>query len=89
MPLPRAFALMQTDDQWLRAFHERTALENGVIQLALLQEETALQGTEMKGPAVGLGFDRYCRLYVTRADGRIQRELWAASQPAEALVVRR
>lgn len=86
MPLPRAFALMQTEDQWLRAFHDNTALDAGVIQLAFV-DETALQsGGTPPAPAAGLAFDPHCRLYHSVPDrGRVERQLWAAPEPEDPL----
>ena len=57
MALPRAFALIQTEDQWLRVLHDNTALEAGVVQLAAI-EETAIDAPATDvAPATGLAFD--------------------------------
>ena len=39
MPLPRPFALIQTEDQWLRASHLNTALDNGILELAWTRDQ--------------------------------------------------
>ncbi len=86
MPLPRPFALMQTEDQWLRAFHDNTALEAGVVQLAFVDETAVTVGGEPPAVAAGLAFDPHCRLYHSvPQQGRVERQLWAAPEPAAPL----
>lgn len=86
MPVPRPFALMQTEDQWLRAFHEHTALEAGVLQLAFVDETAVTVGGEPPAVAAGLAFDPHCRLYHSIPNqGRVERQLWAAPEPAAPL----
>lgn len=84
MPVPRPFALMQTEDQWLRAFHEHTAIEAGVVKLTFV-DDTALNVEGDPPPlAAGLAFDPQCRLYHSFPDqGRVERQLWAAPESSE------
>ena len=84
MPIPRPFALMQTEDQWLRAFHKNTSIQAGVVQLAFV-EDTALNVAGDPPPlAAGLAFDPQCRLYHSfPGQGRVERQLWAAPEPFE------
>lgn len=86
MPLPRPFALIQTEDQWLRAFHENTALEAGIVQLAFVDDTALNVRGDPPLPAAGLAFDPQCRLYHSFPEpGRVERRLWAAPEPADAL----
>src|SRR5688572_19430829 len=86
MPAPRPFALIRTQDQWLRASHENTALQGEVVQL--FWHDDAAQGNDNNDPfeipGAGLAFDSHCRLYhsVTH-EGRIERLLWAAHDPLQ------
>ena len=86
MPLPRPFALMQAEDQWLRASHKDTALVAGVVQLAFIDDTSAAAAGSSPPPAAGLAFDPQCRLYHSFPEqGRVNRQLWATPEPAEAL----
>jgi phage tail-like protein len=86
VPLPRAFALMQTEDQWMRAYHDNTALDAGVIQLAAVDETSVGVSPSVPAPAAGLAFDPQCRLYHSFPDqGRVVRQLWAAPEPGDPL----
>lgn len=84
MPAPRPFALIRTQDQWLRASHENTALEGEVVQLYWVDEKTE-SGDENKicpQNGAGLAFDEHCRLYHSVPEkGRVERLLWAAHDP--------
>ena len=86
MPAPRPFALIRTQDQWLRTSHENTALQGEVVQL--FWHDDAAQGNDkhhpFEIPGAGLAFDSHCRLYhsVTH-EGRIERLLWAAHDPLQ------
>jgi phage tail-like protein len=84
VPVPRPFALMQTEDQWLRAFHKDTAIEAGVVQLAFVDDVALKVESDHRLLAAGLAFDPQCRLYHSFPDqGRVERQLWATSEPAE------
>jgi phage tail-like protein len=86
MPLPRPFALIQTEDQWLRASHENTALEAGVVQLAFEDEPAAMPAGGSTAPGAGLAFDGHCRLYHSLPrEGRVTRQLWPHRQAAAPL----
>lgn len=86
MPAPRPFALIRTQDQWLRASHENTALQGEVVQL-FWHEEAAHHNDKPDPfaiPGAGLAFDSFCRLYHSVTDeGRIERLLWAAHDPLQ------
>ena len=85
MPAPRPFALIRTQDQWLRASHDQTALEGEVVQL-YWTDETAKSNEDKPylEPGAGLAFDGYCRLYHSAPEeGRIERLLWAAHDPLQ------
>ena len=74
MPAPRPFALIRTQDQWLRASHENTALQGEVVQL--FWHDEAAQDSDKPDPfsipGAGLAFDSHCRLYHSVTDeGRI------------------
>ncbi|HKP86447.1 MAG TPA: phage tail protein [Blastocatellia bacterium] len=84
MPTPRPFALIRTNDQWLRASHDGTALQGEVAQLFWLDEKA--DGIEDEKPfltvGAGLAFDSHCRLYHSvPEEGRVERLLWAAQDP--------
>jgi phage tail-like protein len=84
MSLPRDFALIQTEDQWLRSSHENTAIEAGVLQLASEPEQVATPAGGPSRPVGGLGFDRYCRLYRSLPDeGRLTRQIWPGQESTE------
>lgn len=81
MPLPRPFALVQTEDQWLRCAHQDTALIGSVVELAFETPSSPVAAGPVPTPA-GLAFDSWCRLYHSiPEDGRLQRQLWAPSDP--------
>jgi phage tail-like protein len=84
MARPSPFALIQTDDQWLRCSHIRTALLNGSVQLAW-EEEPQLPPAEGEAPtAAGLAFDSHCRLFRTIPEhGRLEQYLWASQNPLQ------
>jgi phage tail-like protein len=87
----RPFAVIRTEDQWVRAAHDGTVidLETGGVELDWT-ETPGPAGTDPAPPG-GLAFDSACRLYRSRPDvGRIERRRWpagAATGPAEDLVV--
>jgi len=84
MPLPRPFALIQTEDQWLRASHLNTALDDGVVGLAWIADKAAASAGGPVPAAAGLAFDGYCRLYHSvPAEGRVERQLWAGGDPLQ------
>ncbi len=88
MPAPRPFSLVRTGDQWLRAAHDGTFLDvaGGVVELAwALPETTDAPEAETPPEAAGLAFDPWCRLFRAVPDeGRVERILWAASDPLGA-----
>jgi phage tail-like protein len=86
MPAPRPFALIRTQDQWLRVSHENTALEGEVVQLYWQDSDPQRHADdypfEKKG--AGLAFDSHCRVYHSLpAEGRIERLLWAVHDPLQ------
>jgi phage tail-like protein len=86
MPAPRPFALIRTEDQWLRASHDRTALEGEVVQLYWREEkaESVDADEPFSERGAGLAFDGHCRLYHSvPQEGRVERLLWAAQNPLE------
>ena len=84
MQLGRPFALMQTEDQWLRASHRGTALEDGILQLAFIDDTVVTVDGPPPGPVAGLAFDLQCRLYHSLPEaGRVERWLWASEGTAE------
>lgn len=89
MPVPRPFSLVRTADQWRRSAFSNTALLGDTVQLAWREEEIAEDALSPPSPAEGMAFDENCRLYATvRAEGRVERWLWAASgkpEPVDAL----
>jgi phage tail-like protein len=84
MALPRPFAAVQTEDQWLRCAHSHTALTGNVVELEF-EDPAASTGTKGLPPEpAGLAFDAYCRLYRSIPEkGRIERQLWAGGDPLE------
>jgi phage tail-like protein len=75
------FAMIHTEDQWIRASHENTSLdvENGVLQLAWVMEERAEDPGAIPSPAA-LAFDPWCRLYRSiPEDGQVVKSLWGDS----------
>jgi phage tail-like protein len=85
MPLPRPFALIQTEDQWLRASHENTALEAGVVHLAFPEEPAPAPASGSEKPWAGLAFDAHCRLYRSLPDqGQVMRQIWPGSPDSTA-----
>ncbi len=86
MPAPRPFALLRTQDQWLRASHEYTALEGETVQLYWRDESAVNLDDNDAFPTLGAGlvFDAHCRLFHSvPAEGRIERVLWAAQDPLQ------
>ncbi|HJQ69625.1 MAG TPA: phage tail protein [Blastocatellia bacterium] len=86
MPAPRAFALIRTQDQWLRVSHNKTALQGEVVQLFWRDEKPQTAGDHKPclEAGAGLAFDDSCRLYHSAPkEGRVERFLWAAHDPLE------
>ena len=84
----RPFALLRSGDQWLRCSHDATYLDltSGIVELAW---HTTTASVEGDAPALGAGlaFDSGCRLLHSLPDaGRVERLLWAAFDPAAAVV---
>lgn len=84
MPAPRPFALIRTNDQWLRVSHLHTALEGEVVRLFWHDEEKPGDDEPFSETGAGLTFDGHCRLYHSiPQDGRVERVLWAAQDPLQ------
>lgn len=84
MPAPRPFALIRTQDQWLRVSHDHTALEGEVVRLYWRDETAAGEDTVFSEIGAGLAFDQHCRLYHSvPKEGRVERMLWAAQDPLQ------
>jgi phage tail-like protein len=86
MPSPRPFALIRTNDQWLRASHENTALEGEMVGLYWANEDADSNTNQEAFPELGAGlaFDERCRLYHSVAkegEGQIERLLWEIHDP--------
>jgi phage tail-like protein len=80
----RPFALIRTNDQWLRVSHDHTALEGEVVRLFWHDEEKPGGDKEFSKTGAGLAFDGHCRLYHSiPEDGRVERLLWAAQDPLQ------
>jgi phage tail-like protein len=80
----RPFALIRTNDQWLRVSHDNTALEGEVVRLFWHDEEKPDEGEAFAETGKGLAFDGHCRLYHSVPDeGRVERVRWAAQDPLE------
>lgn len=85
MPAPRPFALIRTQDQWLRVSHDHTALEGEVVRLYWHDEETTGDDKPFAEIGAGLAFDGHCRLYHSiPKDGRVERMLWGAHDPLQS-----
>ncbi|HEV7474753.1 MAG TPA: phage tail protein [Pyrinomonadaceae bacterium] len=85
MPAPRPFALIRTEDQWLRVSHDHTALEGEVVRLYWREEENTSDEAAVYEVGAGLAFDGHCRLYHSiPKDGRVERVLWGAQDPLQA-----
>jgi len=79
----RPFALVRTQDQWLRAAHEDTFVDarSGAVELAW-SRPPAGDAAKDAPTAGGLAFDAACRLYRSVPDaGRVERSLWSALDP--------
>jgi phage tail-like protein len=78
--MARPFEVVRTADQWLRASHDRTALDDttGIVSLGWTDPPATTGGEPLR--ATGLAFDAECRLYRV-ADGGVERILWAAPPP--------
>src|SRR6266550_7608293 len=84
MPAPRPFALIRTQDQWLRVSHDHTALEGEVVRLYWRDETTAGADTVFTEIGAGLACDQHCRLYHSvPKEERVERMLWAAQDPLQ------
>ncbi len=86
MPAPRPFALICTNEQWLRVRHEHTALTGE--EVSLFWDPTTEEDDQIPPFAMaedGLAFDSHCRLYHSvTSEGRIERLLWANHDPLDA-----
>src|SRR5262249_34883465 len=77
--------MIGSEDQWRRASFCDTALVDGVVQLAWVDEGPADGPGAAPPTAAGLTFDRQCRLYHSVPDeGRVERLLWAMADPLDA-----
>ena len=84
MPGLRPFALMQTDDQWVRCAHWQTRLHGGDegIELGFQPVQPDDAPTAAPKLAAGLAFDAECRFYRSDPErGEVERSLWS---PADA-----
>lgn len=85
MPSEPPFVVMRTAEQWARATHQDTDLDEGLDYVALAQipgdsDESASDVQVLA--AGGLAFDSGCRLYHGLVEqGRIERVLWGAMDP--------
>jgi phage tail-like protein len=80
----RPFALIRTNDQWLRVSHDHTALEGEVVRLFWHNEEKADEGGASIETGAGLAFDGHCRLYHSvPEEGRVERVRWATQDPLQ------
>ncbi|HTN83242.1 MAG TPA: phage tail protein [Sorangium sp.] len=83
MASTRPYALVLTVDQWRRAAHARTAIDQGerCVELSWTAEATQVEAPD-PGPAGGLAFDSACWLYRASPDeGRVERARWSAQDP--------
>jgi phage tail-like protein len=79
--LPRPFQILRTEQQWLLAAHQNTALEGEVVELAFSSGDSGCAASD-PGIAAGLAFDAYCRLYRSEpGEGQVERVLWRAADP--------
>jgi phage tail-like protein len=77
----RPFALVRSEDQWLRSSHERTTLRREPTEVTLSWEDDREGASETPPelPLAGLAFDSVCRLFHSRPrEGEIERILWGA-----------
>jgi phage tail-like protein len=76
--MQRPFVTIATEDQWLRCAHEGTALEEGVLSLAAIDDDQPGQEpVETQQVAAGLAFDDHCRLFHSIPEqGQIERLYW-------------
>lgn len=85
MVAPADFAMIHGSDLWYRVAHDNTSIatEEGVVQLAWLEEEPTDAPAPLPSPG-GLAFDPWCRLYHSLPDdGQVERLLWAAKTTAQ------
>jgi phage tail-like protein len=81
----RPFALIRTQDQWLRVSHSNTTLEGEVVRLYWRDEQTNGDDQPFTEPAAGLAFDGHCRVYHSVPnEGRVERLMWGARNPLQA-----
>jgi phage tail-like protein len=81
MTATRPFALIRTRDQWSRASHCQTAIDDATGGVQLSWTPPAATGGKMP-TAGGMAFDGECRLYRSLPDlGRVERQLWKTSDP--------
>jgi phage tail-like protein len=81
MTAVRPFVLVRTRNQWSRAAHWKTAIDDvtGGVELSWTRPGAAGGVIPV---AAGMAFDGECRLYRSvPADGRVERQLWAAPNP--------
>ena len=79
---PRPFALLRTRDQWARCSHAGTELDPVSLGVELMRLDDVEAAPGDPAPPAGLAFDHECRLYRSiPAEGRVERQLWAAVDP--------
>lgn len=87
--MARPFELLRTRDQWLRASHDGTAIDEATGGVQLGWSDPPRRDGGAAAPPGGLAFDAECRLYRSvPAEGRIERILTggdAAPEPLDVL----
>jgi len=81
MTAVRPFVVLRTRNQWSRAAHWQTAIDDATGGVELSWKRPVPVGGSIP-VAAGMAFDGECRLYRSLpADGRVERLLWAAPNP--------
>lgn len=81
MSSTRPFVLIRTRDQWSRASHDQTAIDETTGGVELFWTPPPATGRSIL-VAGGLAFDGECRLYRSLPEaGRVERRRWAQSDP--------
>lgn len=82
----RSFALIQTQDQWIRASHDHTFIDGETGGVELQWDSPPRLGTPpAAAPVAGLAFDAECRFYRTLPnEGRVVRLNWTDAVATQA-----